>query len=122
MLQVERHLEARGVGELERRRVIDVLTRTGLVDDRRFAEARASSLADRGAGDELIRHDLLEAGVGEELVLEALARLDPEFERARRIVERKGVGARTARYLAGKGFAQDVVHAAVAGPAHEALG
>jgi SOS response regulatory protein OraA/RecX len=120
--EVDRHLEARGVGESERQRVLETLGRTGLVDDHRYAEARASSLADRGAGDVLIRHDLLRAGVVTDIVDEALATLASERERAELIVARRGGGARTARYLAGKGFTDDVVHAVVAEWPGETLG
>ena len=52
------------------------LARTGLVDDRRFAETRAERLADRGAGNAFIRHDLLRAGVDAELVEHAMSALD----------------------------------------------
>jgi len=37
----------------------------------------------------------------------ALEALEPEVERARRLVERRGKGARTARFLTGKGFAEE---------------
>ena len=37
------------MGEAQRRDVLDRLARTALVDDRRYAEARARSLAERGA-------------------------------------------------------------------------
>jgi SOS response regulatory protein OraA/RecX len=81
-LEVDRHLEARGVEEPERREVLEVLVRTGVVDDRRYAELRASSLASRGAGDALIRHELSRAGIEAEIVEGAVARLTSELERA----------------------------------------
>jgi len=120
--EVDRHLEMRGVGEAERRSVLESLVRTGLVDDRRYAGTRASSLADRGAGDAFIRHDLISAGVGAEVVEEALLELPRESERAKVIVARRGASARTGRYLAGKGFAEDVVRAVVAQSYDEAIG
>jgi SOS response regulatory protein OraA/RecX len=120
--EVDRLLAARGVGDSERSEVLETLDRTALVDDRRFAESRASSLAGRGAGDALIRHELARAGVADDLVDEAIATLPPEIRRAERIVERRGGGAKTARYLVGKGFCEDVVHAAVADPRGEPLG
>jgi len=104
----------RGVSDDDRVEAVATLARTGLVDDRRFAEARAERLADRGAGDAFIRHDLLRAGVAADLVEHALAALESEHERAELIVARRGVGAKTARYLAGKGFSHDVVHSVVA--------
>ena len=120
--EVDRFLAARGVGDSERSAVLETLDRTALVDDRRFAETRACSLAGRGAGDALIRHELARAGVAEELADQVLASLPPEIRRAERVVERRGGGPKTARYLAGKGFSEDVIHAVVADTHGEALG
>jgi regulatory protein len=89
-----------------------VLARIGLVDDSRFARTRATSLAERGYGDAAIRHDLERRGVGPEPIREALESLDAESERAQRLVERRGPGPHTARYLAGKGFGEEVLEAA----------
>ena len=112
--QIDDQLAARGVSEDERVEALATLARTGLVDDHRFADTRAEQLAERGAGDAFIRHDLLRAGVDAELVEHALSTLDGEPERAERIVARRGSGAKTARYLAGKGFSEEVIHAVVA--------
>jgi SOS response regulatory protein OraA/RecX len=89
------------------------LVRTGLVDDRRVALVRAESLAGRGYGDEAIRHRLCAEGLAEEVVEEAVAGLAPECERAGSLIERRGVGPRTARYLAGRGFGEEAVEAAL---------
>lgn len=83
---------------------------------------RATSLVERGAGDELVRHELARAGVAAELVDETVASLPPESERAARIVARRGTGPKTARYLAGKGFSEDVVRAVIAHSHDEPLG
>jgi hypothetical protein len=48
--------------------------------------------------------------------------LPDELERALRIVERRGASPKTARYLAGKGFSHDAVHALVAHGTDEGLG
>jgi regulatory protein len=96
--------------------------RTALVDDRRYANSRASALADRGAGDERIRHELLFAGVDPETAEAAIESLESETKRAERIVARRGASPKTARYLAGKGFSDDVVCAAVAHARDEPLG
>jgi SOS response regulatory protein OraA/RecX len=93
-----------------------------VLDDGRFAAGRARSLAARGAGDALIRHALAEAGVAPELVEHALAELEPETERARVIVARRGAGAKTARYLATKGFSHEVVADVVAEDDDQELG
>ena len=102
--------------------MLETLARTSLVDDRRFAEVRATSLVARGAGDHRVRHELARAGVAAELIDEAVALLPPESERATRIVERRGAGPKTARYLAGKGFSEDVINAVIAQSLHEPLG
>lgn len=97
------------------------LERAGLVDDRRVAHVRAESLAGRGYGDEAIRHRLREEGLAEELIGDAVAGLAPECQRAGPLIERRGVGPRTARYLAGRGFGEEAVEAALgAAFGHEA--
>jgi SOS response regulatory protein OraA/RecX len=89
------------------------LERAGLVDDERVAQARAGALADRGWGDEAIRHRLRAEAFGELVIGEAVDGLEPERERARRLIERRGPGPRTARYLSGRGFGEDAVEAAL---------
>ena len=89
-----------------------VLTRAGLVDDARFAGTRAGNLAERGYGDAVIRHDLGRQGVAPEVIQQALESLEAEAERARRLVERRGPGVKTARYLASKGFGEEALEAA----------
>jgi regulatory protein len=88
---------------------VAALAEAGLVDDGRLAGNRAEGMAARGYGDAAVRHDLERRGLAPELVAAALDSLEPEAERARRIIERRGVGARTARYLAARGFAEDVL-------------
>jgi regulatory protein len=107
-------LEERGVGEEARREALETLERLGYVDDERFAASRAEQLARRGAGDALIRHDLEWRGIEGEVVQAALETLEPERERAVRIVEERGRSAKTARYLASRGFAGEAVEAAIA--------
>jgi SOS response regulatory protein OraA/RecX len=120
--ELEQKLAARGFSEKECDDAVATLNRTGVLDERRFAEARATSLAARGAGDALIRHALEGAGVPSDLVTDALATLQPEPERARTIVIRRGPGAKTARYLAGKGFSPDTVADVVASRTRDELG
>jgi SOS response regulatory protein OraA/RecX len=91
------------------------LERAGLVDDRRVARGRAQALAERGYGDGAIRHRLEVEGLEHEPVDEALAGLEPELERARRLLARRGAGPKTARYLAAKGFGEEAVEAALFG-------
>jgi SOS response regulatory protein OraA/RecX len=92
---------------------IATLERAGLVDDERVAGTRAAALADRGWGDEAIRHRLRAEAFDEAVVGEAVDGLEPERERARRLIERRGPGPRTARYLSGRGFGEDAVEAAL---------
>ena len=112
--EIDRKLAERGFSEIEREHALETLRRTGLIDDARFAQTRAESLAARGAGDGLIRHELMEAGVEPELVRSTLECVEPEIERAQRIVEARGASPKTARYLQGRGYSYDVVAAAVA--------
>jgi SOS response regulatory protein OraA/RecX len=71
-------------------------------------------LAERGKGDAAIRFDLERSGVSGAAVEEALTQLEPERERAERLVGRRGATPETARLLAGRGFDEDVVTAVVA--------
>jgi SOS response regulatory protein OraA/RecX len=93
--------------------LLATLEGAGLLDDRRVALVRAESLAGRGYGDEAIRHRLRGEGLADELVEEAVAGLTPEPERAGPLIERRGLGPRTARYLAGRGFGEEAVEAAL---------
>jgi SOS response regulatory protein OraA/RecX len=119
-----RDLSRRGLAErLERAAVppaavsesLATLERAGLVDDRRVARGRAETMSERGYGDEAIRHRLQAEGLDPEAVGEALAGLEPELERARRLVAYRGAGPRTARYLAARGFGEEAVEAALFG-------
>jgi SOS response regulatory protein OraA/RecX len=108
-------LERRGVAPSARRQTVARLVSAGAVDDKRSASRRAEILAARGAGDLLIRADLEARGYAAEVVAEAVDALAPEDERARTIVAKRGAGPGTARYLARKGFGEDVVEAALDG-------
>jgi SOS response regulatory protein OraA/RecX len=111
---VAERLARAGVAPATQAESLATLGRAGLVDDERFCRNRAAALADRGFGDEGIRHDLGGRGMPGELVEAALGELEPEAERAHRIVDRRGSGPKTARYLAGKGFGEDAVEIAFA--------
>ena len=103
------------MGEALRGEALTTLARIGLVDDRRFAERRADALAARCAGDALIRHDL-------DVARDGRAALAPARARAQAIVARRGASPKTARFLAGKGFSDDVVREVVARAGDETLG
>jgi len=112
--ELDARLAQRGVTESEREQALETLERIGYLDDERFARTRAEQLAARGSGNALIRHDLEGRGLEEEHVEAALAALEPERERAARILERRGPGAKTARYLASRGFSPDALENLVA--------
>ena len=111
-VELDRRLARAGVLEPERVAAIARLTEAGYLDDLRFALGRARVLAERGLGDAAIRHDLVARGVDRSLVQEALGTLEPEGERARRLVRGLGMSARAARLLARKGFASDAIEEA----------
>jgi SOS response regulatory protein OraA/RecX len=120
--ELDERLRERGFGESERDDAIGTLVRTGLVNDVRYAESRARQLASRGAGDALIRHTLARAGVDATVASDALLTVPPEAERAHSVIERRGPGPRTARYLLGKGFSEEVVSGVFAPDGADELG
>lgn len=117
----ERLLRA-GVSELDADDALEELQRVGLLDDGRFAGERARVLAERGKGDAAIRFELEHAGVEGAEVEAAMAVLEPESERAARLVERRGATVATARLLASRGFDESVVEALVARESRAELG
>jgi regulatory protein len=106
-------LERKDVPAKERERTIETLRRHGALDDERFAHDRAAALAERGFGDEAIGFRLEQDGIDAETRALALAALEPEHDRAVRLVARRGATAKTARWLAGRGFTADSVEAVV---------
>jgi SOS response regulatory protein OraA/RecX len=101
-------------GELDE--TLEELRHVGLLDDERFASRRARALAERGKGDTAIRFDLRRQGIDAELIEHSLADLQPERERAERIVSRRGPGPKTARLLASRGFDREAVELAAEEP------
>jgi SOS response regulatory protein OraA/RecX len=102
--RLETRLAARGASAATRQDALETLERAGIVDDARVAASRARVLAGRGFGDTAIRGSLADEGLAPEVVDEALATLDPEPERARRLLDERGATAKTVRWLAAKGF------------------
>lgn len=107
-------LDRAGISEGAQAEVLDTLERAGYLDDARFARDRAVQLAGRGYGDEWIRADLEAQGVAAEVAVPALAKLEPEADRAERESLRLGGGLRAARSLARRGFAEETLEALVA--------
>jgi SOS response regulatory protein OraA/RecX len=83
---------------------LETLERAGLVDDARVGATRAQELAAKGFGDAAVRHTLEGEGLAAEVVDDALASLDPEPERARRLFDDRGRTLKTVRWLSAKGF------------------
>jgi regulatory protein len=110
--QIDERLARAGVEDERRAEALEALERVGYVDDARFAEGRATSLAARGFGDEAIRELLAADGIFPEQVDVAVGALPPEAERAAAIVASLGASPRTAARLARKGFGEESVEAA----------
>jgi len=102
--RLEARLAGRGTSTATVEDALETLERAGLVDDARVGTARAEQLAGRGFGDAAIRFALEGEGLAAEVVDDALAILDPEPERARRLLDERGRTPKTVRWLAAKGF------------------
>lgn len=111
---LDERLERRGVAPADRRQALATLGRAGLLDDRRFAHARAAVLAERGCGDLMIADDLERNGVEPALRAEALAALEPEALRVAALVARHGLTVQTVRRLAARGFGDASLESLVA--------
>jgi len=98
--RLAQRLEERGIGAAARADALAALERSGVIDDDRAAEGRARGLAGRGWGDEAIRFRLEQEGFAAEVIADAIVRLEPEADRARRLLAR----GRTAQWLAARGF------------------
>ncbi len=105
--------------------LLDDLAAGSLLSDQRYAATRISS---RGArvGDARLAYELRGKGVAEEVVSAALAGVEDELTRARRVWQRKFAGAplaagdaaeraRQARFLAGRGFSADTIRRVLRG-------
>jgi SOS response regulatory protein OraA/RecX len=114
--RLRERLRRAGVAPAGSEEAVGTLRRAGFVDDERLALGRAVALAERGLGDAAIRFDLERQGVPAAALEAALAALEPERGRAEGIVAKRGGGPATARYLARRGFGEDVVEAAAEAP------
>jgi SOS response regulatory protein OraA/RecX len=120
--RLDTELARRGVRAPERAEAIGVLGRAGLLDDERLGHSRATALARRALGDAAILWNLEREGIDRAVALRAVEALEPERERAERLVQARGRSPRTARFLAAKGFAEDVVEAVAGADDAGALG
>jgi SOS response regulatory protein OraA/RecX len=102
--RLEERLSRRGMRAEAQEDALAALEQAGLVDDGRVASARAEALAARGYGDAAIRFKLEGEGLAAELVAEALAGLESEAVRAGKLLDRRGRGPASVRWLAHRGF------------------
>jgi SOS response regulatory protein OraA/RecX len=105
--ELEQRLARAGHAGAARDEALETLDRAGLVDDARLAESRAQTLARRGHGDAAIRADLRKRLIAAEVAADAVAQLEPEVERLRRILEGQSLTPALLRRLAGRGFSRD---------------
>ena len=107
--ELERRLARAGHARGAREEALATLDRAGLVDDARLAQMRAEHMARRGYGDAAIRADLRKRLLPSEAVGDALSSLEPEFDRARRLVGTGIPDAKALRRLAGRGFSRETL-------------
>lgn len=119
---LRRRLSERGVSAAVGNETVERLEQAGALDDRRAATVRAAALADRGWGDAGIRADLDARGFVDDVAATALAALEPERDRAERLLDRHGRTPETLRRLARRGFADDLVEDLIASLGNGAIG
>jgi SOS response regulatory protein OraA/RecX len=117
---LEQRLTRAGHSTAAREAAIATLGNAGLLDDARLAQSRADRLARRGYGDAAIRADLRRRMVAAETAAEAVAGLESELDRARRLLAGEHVTPALLRRLAGRGFSRDTLEEVAASFAQEA--
>jgi SOS response regulatory protein OraA/RecX len=106
---LEQRLAFAGHPVAAREDAIATLDRAGLLDDARVADSRAELLARRGYGDDAIRADLRRRLIPAEAAADAIAALEPELDRARRLFAGQSVTPAVLRRFAGRGFSRDTL-------------
>lgn len=109
--ELEERLARAGAPAEARAEALATLAAAGLLDDERVAGRRAQELDRRGYGDAAIRADLERRGLSAEAVEAALAALEPELDRARRLLPVETISPQALRRLAARGFSAEVVEA-----------
>jgi SOS response regulatory protein OraA/RecX len=104
---LEQRLARGGHSAAAREDAIASLTRAGAVDDARLAERRAETLARRGYGDAAIRANLRQRQIAPEVAASAVAALEPEAVRLRRVLANEKVTPALLRRLGGRGFSRE---------------
>jgi SOS response regulatory protein OraA/RecX len=118
--ELGQRLARAGHAAAAREEALAALDRAGLVDDTRLAEGRAELLARRGYGDTAIRADLRRRLVGQEAMAAAVAALEPEPVRLRRLLEARDITPALLRRFADRGFSRDALDEVASSVAREA--
>ena len=116
---LEHRLMRAGHSADAREEALAALDRAGLLDDTRVAQGRAELLARRGYGDAAIRADLRRRLIPAEAAADAVAGLEAELDRSRRLLEGKSVTPALLRRLAGRGFSRETLDEIASAFAHE---
>ena len=103
---LEQRLASAGHSAAAREETIASLARAGAIDDTRLAESRAELLARRGYGDAAILADLRRRLIEPETAASAVAALEPEPDRLRRVLEGEVVTPALLRRLSARGFSR----------------
>ncbi|MFL5941648.1 MAG: regulatory protein RecX [Gaiellaceae bacterium] len=118
--ELEQRLARARHSDSAREEAVGALERAGVLDDARLAENRAELLARRGYGDAAIRADLSRRLIPAEEAAVAVAALEPEPDRIRRVLDGRDVTPALLRRLAGRGFSRDTLGEIAAEFAQEA--
>jgi SOS response regulatory protein OraA/RecX len=118
--ELERRLARAGHSSAAREDVVQALDRAGLLDDTRVARARAGRLARRGYGDAAIRADLQRRLFRADAAADAVESLEPELDRAQRLVAGQSVTPALIRRLSGRGFSRATLDEVVSAFAQDA--
>ena len=107
--ELERRLNAAGISEAAREEALSSLEAAGLLDDARVAEARARDMARRGYGNAAIQSDLRTRRIDSETITSAIEELEPETDRAARVLNGRERTPALLRRLASRGFSRDTL-------------
>jgi SOS response regulatory protein OraA/RecX len=118
--EIEQRLSRTRHSEPAREEAVGALERAGVLDDSRLAESRAELLARRGYGDAAIRADLRRRLIPAEEAAVAVAALEAELPRIRRLIDGQAVTPALLRRLAGRGFSRDALEEIATAFAQEA--
>jgi SOS response regulatory protein OraA/RecX len=117
---LDRRLDRAGHPAAAREEAMAALDRAGVLDDARLAEARAEVLARRGYGDAGIQSDLQRRLIPTDTAADAVAALEPELDRARRLLAGQSVTPALIRRLSGRGFSRNTLEEVATAFAQEA--